>query len=95
VIVEAHTPLWKPVRASTATPVYFDPKEIMPGDWPCVFVDGSITPCNNPSLIGAAGYGTKAVAWDSLKPVAIPAIRMLREIGQGYAREQVKLAHLI
>jgi hypothetical protein len=46
-------PLWKLVRASTAAPVYFDPEEIMLGDRPCVFVDGSITPYNNPSLIGA------------------------------------------
>ena len=46
-------PLWKLVRASTAAPVYFDPEEITLGDTPSVFVDGSITPYNNPSLIAA------------------------------------------
>ncbi len=46
-------PLWKLVRASTAAPVYFDPEEIMLGDRPQVFVDGSVTPYNNPALIAA------------------------------------------
>jgi patatin-like phospholipase/acyl hydrolase len=46
-------PLWKIVRASTAAPVYFDPEEIMIGSTPYVFVDGSITPYNNPALIAA------------------------------------------
>lgn len=44
-------PLWKVVRASTAAPVYFDPEEIMLGDRRHVFVDGAITPYNNPALI--------------------------------------------
>jgi hypothetical protein len=46
-------PLWKIVRASTAAPVYFDPEEIMLGDRKHVFVDGAITPYNNPALIAA------------------------------------------
>ncbi len=46
-------PLWKIVRASTAAPVYFDPEEIMLGDRRHVFVDGAITPYNNPALIAA------------------------------------------
>jgi patatin-like phospholipase/acyl hydrolase len=44
-------PLWKVVRASTAAPVYFDPEEIMLDDKPYLFVDGAITPYNNPALI--------------------------------------------
>lgn len=46
-------PLWKLVRASTAAPVYFDPEEIVLGSTRCVFIDGSITPYNNPALIAA------------------------------------------
>lgn len=46
-------PLWKIVRASTAAPVYFDPEEITLGNKTSVFVDGSITPYNNPALIAA------------------------------------------
>jgi hypothetical protein len=46
-------PLWRIVRASTAAPVYFDPEEIMLGDRLQIFVDGAITPYNNPALITA------------------------------------------
>jgi hypothetical protein len=46
-------PLYKLVRASTAAPVYFDPEVIRLGETTSVFVDGSITPYNNPALIAA------------------------------------------
>ncbi len=46
-------PLWKIVRASTAAPVYFDPEEITIEGRKFLFVDGSITPYNNPALIAA------------------------------------------
>jgi hypothetical protein len=46
-------PIWKVVRASTAAPTYFDPEEIQLGDRTQLFVDGSITPYNNPALISA------------------------------------------
>jgi uncharacterized protein len=46
-------PLYKLVRASTAAPVYFDPETIQLGKTTSVFVDGSITPYNNPALIAA------------------------------------------
>ena len=46
-------PLWKVVRASTAAPVFFDPEEIVLGGRRFVFVDGGITPYNNPALIAA------------------------------------------
>ncbi len=46
-------PIWKVVRASTAAPTYFDPEEITLGDHTHLFVDGSITPYNNPALIAA------------------------------------------
>ncbi len=44
-------PLWKVVRASTAAPVYFDPEEIVLNKKPYLFVDGGITPYNNPTMI--------------------------------------------
>jgi len=46
-------PLWKVVRASTAAPVYFDPEVIRLGNKEFKFVDGSVTPYNNPALIAA------------------------------------------
>jgi hypothetical protein len=44
--------LAKVVRASTAAPHYFDPQqiEIVKGEPPGLFVDGGLTPHNNPSL---------------------------------------------
>jgi hypothetical protein len=48
-----NVPLYKVVRASTAAPVYFDPEVIQLGKSRSVFVDGSITPYNNPALIAA------------------------------------------
>jgi hypothetical protein len=48
-------PLWQVVRASTAAPVYFPPEVVQwdPGDArkSFVFVDGGITPYNNPALL--------------------------------------------
>jgi uncharacterized protein len=44
-------PLYKIVRASTAAPVYFPPEEIILDHRSHVFVDGGITPYNNPALI--------------------------------------------
>jgi len=44
-------PLWQLVRASTAAPVYFPPETIDLGGREQVFVDGGITPYNNPALL--------------------------------------------
>ncbi len=44
-------PLWQLVRASTAAPTYFRPQIINFGDKPRAFVDGGITPHNNPALL--------------------------------------------
>lgn len=44
-------PLWQLVRASAAAPVYFPPEEITLGDRSFLFVDGGITPYNNPSFL--------------------------------------------
>ncbi len=48
-----NVPLWQLVRASTAAPVYFPPEEILLGDTRYVFVDGGLTPYNNPALMAA------------------------------------------
>lgn len=44
-------PVWQLVRASTAAPVYFPPETIDLGGQKHVFVDGGITPYNNPALL--------------------------------------------
>jgi hypothetical protein len=48
-----HYKLANLVRASTAAPFYFDPEwlPIVEGEPPGLFVDGGVTPHNNPSLI--------------------------------------------
>ena len=48
-----HYKLANLVRASTAAPFYFDPEwlPIVDGEAPGLFVDGGVTPHNNPSLI--------------------------------------------
>jgi uncharacterized protein len=43
-------PLWQLVRASTAAPTYFPPEVIDVGSHRFTFVDGAITPYNNPAL---------------------------------------------
>src|ERR1700722_8302742 len=46
-------PLWQIVRASAAAPTYFAPEGITTGQETFRFVDGGITPYNNPALIAA------------------------------------------
>ena len=43
-------PLWQLVRASTAAPVFFPPEMVPFGDKKFEFVDGGITPHNNPAF---------------------------------------------
>lgn len=43
-------PLWQLVRASTAAPFYFPPETITLGNRDYVFVDGGLTPFNNPAF---------------------------------------------
>ena len=44
-------PLWQLVRASTAAPFFFPPETIELGGRKQVFVDGGITPYNNPAFL--------------------------------------------
>ena len=46
-----NVPLWQLLRASTAAPIYFAPEEIQLGEQKFLFVDGGLTPFNNPTLI--------------------------------------------
>lgn len=48
-----HLPIANIVRASTAAPSFFDPEliEIIAGQPPGLFIDGGLTPHNNPSLM--------------------------------------------
>ena len=48
-----HLPLAHIVRASTAAPSFFEPEliEIAPGQPPGLFIDGGLTPHNNPALL--------------------------------------------
>jgi uncharacterized protein len=43
-------PLWKLVRASTAAPTFFPPENVTVGSRQFIFVDGGITPYNNPAF---------------------------------------------
>jgi uncharacterized protein len=43
-------PLWQLVRASTAAPTYFAPERVRLGEQEFVFVDGGVSPYNNPSF---------------------------------------------
>lgn len=44
-------PLWQLVRASTAAPVYFPAEVVEVGSRTFVFVDGGVTPYNNPAFL--------------------------------------------
>ncbi len=43
-------PLWKLIRASTAAPTFFPPEVVKIGDREFVFVNGAISPYNNPAF---------------------------------------------
>jgi hypothetical protein len=77
-----NVPLWKVVRASTAAPVYFDPEEITLGGKLHIFVDGALTPYNNPALIAAltATLPSYNVNWEpgteKIRLISIGTIRV-------------------
>lgn len=45
-----HLPLWQLVRASTAAPTFFPPEKATIGKQDFIFVDGGVTPYNNPAF---------------------------------------------
>jgi patatin-like phospholipase/acyl hydrolase len=58
-------PLWQLVRASTAAPTYFPPEVVNIGRRSFVFVDGGVTPYNNPAFLAfvMATVGPYKVVW--------------------------------
>lgn len=98
-------PLWKVVRASTAAPVYFDPEEITLGGQSHVFVDGSVTPYNNPALIAAltAVLPCYRLEWtpgpESLRVISVGTMRFssglprkIRSLWVGYNAARIPVA---
>jgi hypothetical protein len=81
-------PLAKIVRASTAAPHYFDPQPIpiIENAEPFIFVDGGLTPHNNPSLAMflAAFVPAYGLAW----PVGPDKLTIV-SIGAGAFRENI------
>jgi hypothetical protein len=77
-----NVPLWKIVRASTAAPVYFDPEEIVLGGRKFIFVDGALTPYNNPAAIAAmtAILPSYRIQWehgpDKIRLISVGTIRV-------------------
>jgi len=43
-------PLWKLIRASTAAPTFFPPEVVMLEDREFIFIDGAVSPYNNPAF---------------------------------------------
>ncbi len=46
----ANIPLWRLIRASTTAPIYFPAEEVEVGKKTHVFIDGGLTPYNNPAF---------------------------------------------
>ena len=79
-------PLWELVRASTAAPVYFAPAELLLGKKKQIFVDGGMTPYNNPALIAALtavlpGYMVKwPTGAENIRIVSVGTIQFSSEL---------------
>jgi uncharacterized protein len=83
-------PLWQLVRASTAAPVYFQPESIKLGEREFVFVDGALTPFNNPAfqLFTMATLDAYGLGWPTGEDQLL-----LVSVGTGnsaFARPQLK-----
>lgn len=80
-------PLWKLLRASSAAPTYFAPAEIALGGQSHVFIDGGITPYNNPALIAVltATLPCYRIEW----PTGVDKL-MLVSVGTGFERVRFK-----
>ncbi|HUB87580.1 MAG TPA: patatin-like phospholipase family protein [Verrucomicrobiae bacterium] len=79
-------PLWQLLRASTAAPTFFPPEEILLAGKPHLFMDGGITPYNNPALIAAlmATLPRYRIEW----PVGRESIHVI-SVGTGFARAKM------
>jgi patatin-like phospholipase/acyl hydrolase len=79
-------PLWQVLRASTAAPSFFSPQEISFEGRNDLFVDGGMTPYNNPALIAVlmATLPCYRLEW----PAARQSIHVI-SIGTGLARARL------
>jgi uncharacterized protein len=81
-------PLWQIVRASSAAPSYFPPEQVTIGSKAFSFVDGGVTPYNNPAfaMFRIATEGAFHLEW----PTGEDRM-MLISVGTGSAAELMKL----
>ncbi|HUJ44055.1 MAG TPA: patatin-like phospholipase family protein [Opitutaceae bacterium] len=80
-------PLWQLVRASTAAPTFFPPEQIRLGSKEMIFVDGAITPYNNPAMVAflLATLPCYRLNWET-------GVRKLEIVSIGTGRSRVKLS---
>lgn len=94
-------PLWQIVRASTAAPTFFPSQEIVVMGKPQQFLDGGVTPYNNPALIAAnfallPEYGLKFPAGEErLLLVSVGTGRREMRYGTGEIQDMTVLSHAI
>jgi hypothetical protein len=87
-------PLWQLLRASTAAPTFFAPETIDYGHRRFLFVDGGITPYNNPALIAVltATLPAYKIEWEATRETL-----HVTSVGTGFERARLpaKLADQI
>jgi hypothetical protein len=94
-------PLWQIVRASTAAPTFFPAQEIVVMGKPQQFIDGGVTPYNNPALIAAnfallPEYGLRFPSGeDRLLLVSVGTGRRETRYGSGEIQDMSILSHAI
>jgi Patatin len=82
-----NVPLWKLLRASSAAPTFFPPEEITLGGRTSLFVDGGLTPYNNPALIAAL---TATLPAYRMNWRATPDDLLVVSVGTGHVRAQLR-----
>jgi patatin-like phospholipase/acyl hydrolase len=93
-------PLWRLLRASTAAPWYFPPEEIKIGSDTHLFMDGGMTPYNNPALIAmlTATLPQYQVGWpatrDQLHLISVGTGLVRARMPAKSARDVKRLEHV-
>ena len=79
-------PLWQLLRASTAAPTFFPPEEINLAGKPHLFMDGGMTPYNNPALIAVltATLPCYQICWPATRETL-----HVTSVGTGLARARM------
>jgi hypothetical protein len=86
-------PLYQLIRASTAAPTFFRPEEISAADQSWMFLDGAVTPYNNPAFIMylTATLPCFGMRWeegeDRLRIISVGTGRMRVKFAKRHARE--------